>query len=68
MPLQSAVKWIDPAIEKARECTECEECVERCPYDLVIPELLKKNMAFWEEYKRKAGLNHLGRELLKNLS
>ena len=55
MPLQRAIEWIDPAIEKARECTECEECIERCPYDLAIPKLFKKNIAFWEEYKRRAG-------------
>ena len=55
MPWQRVVQWIGPAIEKARECTECEECVERCPYDLAIPELLKKNIAFWEEYKRRTG-------------
>ncbi len=55
MPLQRAAEFIDPAIEKARECTECEECVERCPYDLPIPELLKQNIAFWEECKKKAG-------------
>jgi len=54
MPMRSAAEWVDPAIEKARECTECEECVERCPYDLAIPELLKKNIALWEECKRKA--------------
>jgi len=55
MPWQNAVKWMDPAIEKARECTECEECLERCPYNLAIPELLKKNISFWDECKRRAG-------------
>jgi predicted aldo/keto reductase-like oxidoreductase len=55
MPLQRAFEFIEPAVQKARECTECEECIERCPYDLAIPELLKKNTAFWEKCKRKAG-------------
>ena len=54
MPWQNAVKWLDPAIEKARECTECEECLERCPYNLAIPELLKKNISLWEEHKKRA--------------
>ncbi|KKL47648.1 hypothetical protein LCGC14_2333440 [marine sediment metagenome] len=49
------VEWMDPAMQKARECAECEECLERCPYDLVIPELLKKNISFWDECKRRAG-------------
>jgi len=55
MPLQRAFEFIEPAVQKARECTECEECIERCPYDLAIPELLKKNTSFWEKCKRKAG-------------
>jgi len=44
---------MDPAIQKARECSECEECVERCPYDLPIPELLKKNIALWENFRKR---------------
>ncbi len=54
MPWQNTFDWLDPAIEKARECTECEECLERCPYNLAIPELLKKNISFWDEHKRRA--------------
>ena len=57
MPVQNAMGWIDPVIEKAKECIECKECMERCPYDLEIPELLKKNIIFWEESKRKDGLS-----------
>jgi predicted aldo/keto reductase-like oxidoreductase len=55
MPWQNAFDWLDPVIEKAQECTECEECLERCPYHLAIPELLKKNISFWEQCKRRAG-------------
>ncbi len=57
MPIQNAMAWIDSAVEKAEECTECRECMERCPYNLEIPELLKKNSAFWEESKRKEGIS-----------
>ena len=31
-------------IENARNCSECGECMERCPYELPIPELIKKNL------------------------
>ena len=55
MTFESVVEWIDPAIKKARQCTECEECLERCPYHLAIPELLRVNIALWEEYKKKRG-------------
>lgn len=41
-------------VAKARECTECEECVERCPYNLSIPQLLKKNIAYFEKLKNEA--------------
>lgn len=54
MPLESLIEWIDPAIEKAKRCTECEECVERCPYNLLIPQLLKGSIAIWKEEKNKA--------------
>lgn len=36
--------WFREAVEKARLCAECGECVDRCPYDLPIPELIKKNL------------------------
>jgi predicted aldo/keto reductase-like oxidoreductase len=36
------------AVELAERCTECRKCVERCPYDLEIPEMLKENISFYE--------------------
>ncbi|MFC1820522.1 aldo/keto reductase [Thermodesulfobacteriota bacterium] len=36
-------------LEKARECTECGECEPRCPYELPIPELIKKNIEWADE-------------------
>jgi predicted aldo/keto reductase-like oxidoreductase len=38
------------AVELARGCTECRQCVERCPYDLAIPEMLKENVGFYERF------------------
>ncbi len=32
--------------EKAANCTECGECMPRCPYELPIPEMIKENMAW----------------------
>ncbi len=37
------------AIDLARNCSECRECVERCPYDLPIPELIQENLAWLDE-------------------
>jgi len=37
------------AIDKARNCSECGECLERCPYQLPIPDLIKENLAWVDE-------------------
>ena len=36
--------WFRNSVEKAHLCAECGECVDRCPYELPIPELIKKNL------------------------
>lgn len=41
--------WWTKAIEKARSCSECEECISRCPYSLPIPELIKENLQWVDE-------------------
>ncbi len=35
-------------MEKTLDCTECRSCVDKCPYELDIPELLKEN---YEDYQ-----------------
>ena len=35
-------------MEKTLDCMECYACVDNCPYELDIPELLKEN---YEDYK-----------------
>jgi predicted aldo/keto reductase-like oxidoreductase len=37
------------AVEKARNCTQCGECMTRCPYELPIPDLIKENLAWVDE-------------------
>jgi predicted aldo/keto reductase-like oxidoreductase len=39
------IAWAQEAYEKAGECSECGECMTRCPYDLPIPDLLKERIA-----------------------
>lgn len=39
-------------IEKARNCSECGECMTRCPYELPIPDLIKQNLEFVDNLLR----------------
>ncbi len=40
-----AVDFARIPMESIANCTECGECVKRCPYELPIPETLKRNYA-----------------------
>ncbi len=42
--LREGVFW--DAINRGRDCSECGECVARCPYDLPIPDLIRANLAW----------------------
>jgi predicted aldo/keto reductase-like oxidoreductase len=39
-------------LEKAADCTECGDCMERCPYSLPIPEMIKNNLNYANEVRR----------------
>ena len=38
------------AVEKAANCTECRQCVDKCPYDLEIPDMLRENIEFYKQF------------------
>jgi predicted aldo/keto reductase-like oxidoreductase len=44
---QSSFLW--NAVEKARNCTACGDCLTRCPYDLPIPDMIAENLRWLEE-------------------
>jgi len=46
------IAWIKGVVGKARDCTECGDCLPRCPYQLPIPELIKKNLAWYDSLEK----------------
>ena len=38
-------------METVRNCEECGECVDRCPYNLPIPEMLKEYLALYDQHR-----------------
>ncbi|MCL2046987.1 MAG: aldo/keto reductase [Oscillospiraceae bacterium] len=50
MPYARVVGMVSAGMEAARNCTQCKDCVSRCPYNLDIPKLLTDNVAFWDNY------------------
>ena len=49
MPFDRVKGMAGRGIEAARSCLECGKCVEKCPYNLNIPELLKEKIALWDK-------------------
>ena len=53
MNAEKAVAMVSEVVKKVESCTECGECIKRCPYSLDIPNLLKENRLVWKEYVTK---------------
>jgi uncharacterized protein len=51
MSVKVSVPWSQKAMESTQQCIECGLCVTRCPYELPIPEILKKNYDLWEKHR-----------------
>lgn len=47
-----AVQFLKIPMESTQKCTECGECLEKCPYELPIQEMLKKNYDLFEAHSR----------------
>ncbi len=51
-----AAEFCRKAMESVPNCTECGDCIKRCPYELKIPDIIKANYALYEEHlKGKEG-------------
>jgi predicted aldo/keto reductase-like oxidoreductase len=53
MTAQRAHSFVGPGIEKAKTCTECRQCVGRCPYNLDIPSLLKEQIEIYNSMPKE---------------
>jgi predicted aldo/keto reductase-like oxidoreductase len=51
-PVAQELDWFQSLVEKARNCSECGDCLQRCPYQLPIPDLIKKNLAWYDNLRK----------------
>ncbi len=51
----AAIAMAGAAMESVENCGECQECVEKCPYELPIPDLLKESLAIFDDFKKRHG-------------
>lgn len=51
LPPSAAIGMAYGAMESVEKCEDCGECIEKCPYDLPIPDLLKENLALYNDFK-----------------
>jgi predicted aldo/keto reductase-like oxidoreductase len=47
------IGWMKDSIEKARSCSECGECLPRCPYQLPIPNMIKENLSWYDSLRNR---------------
>jgi predicted aldo/keto reductase-like oxidoreductase len=46
-----AIEFSKIPMESVSLCTDCRECLERCPYELPIPDMLKEHYDLYEQHK-----------------
>jgi len=44
------------AVASAEQCVECGQCVEKCPYTLPVPDMLKENVEVFRKFLAAQGL------------
>jgi len=54
-----AARFAEKIMDSVKNCIECRECEERCPYGLPIPETIHHHLRLYEEHCR-ASQDHKG--------
>lgn len=49
----AAMAMAHAAMESVENCEECGDCVDKCPYELSIPDLLKENLALYNDFVKQ---------------
>jgi len=52
-PVKQVLETSKERMEKAEGCQECGQCVEKCPYDLPIPEMIQETLDHYREFCRQ---------------
>ena len=55
LPRSTIIHVFEAAMGCVEKCTECGECMERCPYHLPIPDLLRENVVLFQDYQNRQG-------------
>jgi len=50
-----AVEFSKVPMESVLLCTNCRECIDRCPYELPIPDILKAHYDLYEQHRAGRG-------------
>jgi uncharacterized protein len=55
MSAEVATEFCKVPMESVTRCNNCGTCIERCPYDLPVPEILQTNYQLYLEHGRELG-------------
>ncbi len=50
-----AAEFLREAMESVKLCEDCNTCIERCPYELPIPEMPRANYDIYERHVAELG-------------